>query len=98
VVFYVPTVAAVYEDSWRETRQLYDLDEGWDIHLAESRLAAVCQRLSIPLVTPTWQFPEQARRGKKLYFMQDGHWNAGGHRLAGGVLSNYIKRRMSGAS
>ena len=95
VVFYVPSVAAVYDQSWSETRKVYGLAEGWDIHLAENRLAEICLRLSIPMLSPTWQFREQARRGKVLYFMQDGHWNAGGHRLAAGILSNYIKRRTS---
>ncbi len=95
VVFYVPSVAAVYDDSWREIRRVYGLDEGWNIHLAESRLAEMCLRLSIPMVSPTWQFREQARRGKVLYFLQDGHWNSGGHRLVAEILSNYIKRRMS---
>ena len=93
VVFYVPTVAAVYDDSWRQTRQLYGLDEGWDIHLAESRLAEICLRMAIPMVSPTWQFRQQARRGKLLYFIEDGHWNSGGHRLAAEILAQFLKRR-----
>ncbi len=93
-VFYVPTVAAVYDDSWRQTRELYGMDDGWDIHLAESRLAEICLRLAIPMLSPTWQFREQARRGKSLYFLEDGHWNGAGHRLAAEVLARYLRQKV----
>lgn len=94
-IFYVPTVAAIYDDSWRQTRQVYALDEGWDIHLPESRLAAICARLNIPFLSPTARLREHARNGETLYFLQDGHWNRAGHQLVAEILGDALTSPVS---
>ena len=90
MIFYVPSVAAIYDESWQQTKRFYGLDEQWDIHLPERRLAAICDRLQIPLISPTLRFRAEARQGKILYFMQDGHWNASGHRLVANILAPLV--------
>jgi hypothetical protein len=89
-IFYVPTASAIYDASWKQTKRRYAMDEQWDIHLPERRLAEMCDRLGIPFISPTPRFRERAQRGEILYFMQDGHWNASGHRLVAEILSQYF--------
>jgi len=89
-VFYVPTVAAVHDQSWAQTKQVYAMDEGWDIHLPETRLAEICARQSIPFLSPTSEFRERAAQGETLYFLQDGHWNREGHRLVAEILARSL--------
>lgn len=89
-VFYVPTVAAVYDASWAATKRLYGMDEDWDIHLPEAKLAEVCARQGIPLLSPTSRLRERAARGETLYFLEDGHWNRDGHRLVGEMLADSL--------
>lgn len=89
-VFYVPTVAAIYDSSWAATKQIYGMDDNWDIHLPASKLAEVCARQSIPLLSPTSRLRERAARGETLYFLEDGHWNREGHRLVGEMLADSL--------
>lgn len=89
-VFYVPTVAAVYDESWRQTKQVFAMDDDWDIHLPEARLREICARQTIPFLSPTALFRERAAKGETLYFMQDGHWNRDGHRLVAEILAGSL--------
>jgi hypothetical protein len=89
-VFYVPTVAAIYDSSWAATKQVYGMEDGWDIHLPETRLAALCARQGIPFLSPTARLRERAARGETLYFLEDGHWNRAGHQLAGEMLAGSL--------
>lgn len=89
-VFYVPTVAAVYDLSWAQTKQVYAMDDNWDIHLPEKKLAEVCARQGIPLLSPTARFRARAAQGASLYFVQDGHWNRDGHNVAAEILADSL--------
>lgn len=90
-VFYVPTVAAVDDAVWEQTRDRYAMAETeWDIHQVERDLAAVCERLGITLISPTERFRQQTAAGKTLYYLQDGHWNPQGHAAAAQILSELL--------
>jgi len=84
------TVAAIYDSSWTATKQVYGMEDGWDIHLPETRLAALCARQGIPFLSPTARLRERAARGETLYFLADGHWNRAGHQLAGEMLAGSL--------
>jgi hypothetical protein len=97
VVFYVPTVAAVDDEAWEQTKQLYGMtDEEWSIREAEFDLAEFCAREDVPLIVPTERFRQETAAGKTLYYMQDGHWNPEGHRLAAELIAEYLSARGIG--
>jgi GDSL-like Lipase/Acylhydrolase family len=100
MIFYVPVRASVYLEEWERVKKQYDItDEEWSIEQIRSDLMAICQRNRFDCIDPLETFRAEAERlrtvGKRLYFLQDGHWNADGHRLVGELLAPYI-RRMSG--
>ncbi len=91
VVFYVPTVAAVDDGAWEQTKQLYGMaDLKWGIREAEFDLAEFCAREDVPLILPTDRFRQETSAGKTLYYMQDGHWNPEGHRIAAELIAEYL--------
>ncbi|MDA0205375.1 MAG: GDSL-type esterase/lipase family protein [Acidobacteria bacterium] len=94
VVFYVPTVAAVDDDAWEQTKRLYGMaDTEWNIREVEHNLAEFCAREDVPLILPTERFRQETAAGKTLYYMQDGHWNPEGHRLAAELIAEYLSSR-----
>lgn len=60
----------------------------------------LCVKDSVSYVDPTAAFLEAADslspRGERLYYRYDWHWNANGHRLAGDILSNYLRPLLIG--
>lgn len=96
-VFYVPTVAAVDDGAWEQTKKLYGMaDTEWSIREVERDLAEFCAREDIRLILPTERFRQETSAGKSLYYMQDGHWNAEGHRLAAELIAEYLSARGIG--
>jgi hypothetical protein len=97
VVFYVPTVAAVDDAAWEQTKRLYGMtDAEWSIREAEHDLAEFCAREDVPLILPTERFRQETAAGKTLYYRQDGHWNPQGHRLAAELIAEYLRARGIG--
>jgi hypothetical protein len=104
MVFYVPTSPAVYDDAWEATQALYGIRASeWDIRQPESELARVCADLGIAFRPTTERFRNEAARlgneGQDLYFKDEGHWNAQGHRFAasllGELLSEFLAARQA---
>ena len=97
VVFYVPTVAAVDDSAWEQTKQLYGMaDAEWGIREVEHDLAEFCAREDVPLILPTERFRQETSAGKTLYYMQDGHWNPQGHSIAAQLIAEYLSSRGIG--
>jgi hypothetical protein len=93
----VPTAAAVDDQAWEQTKQLYGMaDKEWSIREAEHDLAEFCAREDVPLILPTERFRQETSAGKTLYYMQDGHWNPEGHRLAAELIAEYLRSRGIG--
>jgi hypothetical protein len=90
-IFYVPTVAAVDDGAWERTKRLYGMAEAeWGIREAEFDLAEFCAREDVPLILPTERFRQETAAGRTLYYVQDGHWNPEGHRLAAELIADYL--------
>lgn len=52
-----------------------------------------CRDNGVECVNPLPRFQELERRGARLYFDQDPHWNRAGHKAAAEVLADYLKER-----
>jgi hypothetical protein len=99
-VFYVPTSALIYDDAWEATQTLYGIgSKEWDLRQVEQDLARICREAGITFIPTTQSFREEAARlaaeGKDLYFKDEGHWNAEGHRFAAELLKNWLLGRFS---
>lgn len=100
MIFYVPSPAAIYPDEWRVTKRKYAMgDSAWNPEQDAVGLNSICQRAGIACVVPVARFRAEAERlrstGKRLYFSRDGHWNSDGHRLAGGILADYVRALLA---
>ena len=94
IVFYVPTVAAVDDQAWEQTKRLYGMaDVEWSIREVEHDLAEFCAREDVPLILPTERFRQETSAGHTLYYTQDGHWNPAGHRFAAELIADYLEAR-----
>jgi hypothetical protein len=97
IIFYVPLRAGVYLDEWERMKKQYDIaDEQWSIEQIRNDLMAICRRNHFDCIDPLEVFRAEANRlrtvSKRLYFIQDGHWNADGHRFVGELLAQSIGR------
>jgi len=97
VVFYIPPRPSVYKEVWQDTKKRYGLsDKEWNPDQVGREITAVCQRNGIDFIDPTTVFRAEAKalmtKRKQLHFVRDGHWNPGGHRLVGEILSEYMSR------
>jgi hypothetical protein len=97
IIFYVPLRASVYLDEWERMKKQYDIaDEQWSIEQIRNDLMALCRRNHFDCIDPLEEFRAEANRlrtlSKRLYFIQDGHWNAEGHRFVGELLAQSIGR------
>ena len=96
LIFHIPFEANVYPEEWKSLKRKYGIsDAEWSIEQPSFILEGICERNNIDCLNPTTTFRAEARKikvaGKRLYFSIDGHWNAYGHRLAGGILADYIQ-------
>ncbi len=95
LVFYVPMRAGVYLKEWNKMKNQYSIsDENWAIEQVRDQLVAICERNDIDCLDPLEKFRVEANNlrleGKRLYFANDGHWNAIGHQFVGEMLARYI--------
>ena len=70
-------------------------DQEWDLDRPDRRLARICRERNIPLLLLEPLFREQFRRtSKPLHWPVDGHWNVEGNRLAGEMITDFVRRNL----
>ena len=59
------------------------------------RFDAICIRSDLDCIEPTAEYlkaaAERGKDGERLYYVQDNHWNAGGHALAAEIIARRIR-------
>lgn len=70
--------------------------EPLDVALPARRLGEICAALGIAYLDPTEAFRAQDAPAKTLFLRRDPHWSAAGHRVAGRLAAEMI-RRLEGA-
>jgi hypothetical protein len=100
VVFHIPFRASIYTDEWPVIKKQYGLsEEDWDVLEVRRRFLHLCGE-GPGCIEPTERFAaaaaELARKGDRLYYRYDNHWNPRGHRLAAEILADYVSKNLAG--
>jgi hypothetical protein len=96
IAFHIPFKGVVYAEDWGPILARLDIaPDQLDPKLVEQQFRAICERRDLACIEPTPEFQriaaERAKSGERLYYLQDNHWNAGGHALAADLLARFIR-------
>ncbi len=93
LVAYVPSRMEVRDRDWELTQLRYGMDERWDRGRARTRLKQIARAAGFPVLdlTAALRAAERGALGGP-YYLQDGHWNALGHRVAAAEVEGYLRR------
>jgi lysophospholipase L1-like esterase len=92
LVAYVPSRMEVSDRDWELTRLRYGMDEGkWDRGLVFRRLGEIGRRAGFPVLDLTGALRAADGRWAGPYYVEDGHWNALGHRVAAGEVQRALR-------
>jgi hypothetical protein len=95
VVFNTPYRPTVYTDEWEYIKKVDKLaDKDWNIDRVGMELGKICKQNNISYIDPTKQLRTEVeklnKKGKRLYYVNDGHWNIDGHNFVGEILAKHI--------
>lgn len=96
IAFHIPFKGVVYADDWAPILARLGIPQDQlDPSLVEQRFDAICKARDLDCIEPTAEFQrvaaERAKDRERLYYVQDNHWNAGGHALAAEILARRIR-------
>jgi hypothetical protein len=96
IAFHIPFKGVVYPESWGPILAKLGIPEGeLDRERVREHFLAICKSQGVTCIEPTKDFQraasEYGARGERVYYVQDNHWNAGGHRLAATLLLDKIR-------
>lgn len=95
VAVLAPDRIQLVEASWRGALEMLRVDPAaYDPRRPQSVFVRLFERSDIPLLDLTPSFEAALRRGERLYFRRDRHWNASGHRLAAEEIGRFVDRLM----
>jgi len=93
LVVYVPNRMEVNERAWQLSQVRYGMDDaGWDRGLVLRRLRQIARLGDFPVLdlTPALREADRGFLGGP-YYVQDGHWNALGHRVAAEEVDRWLR-------
>ncbi|MBI3782729.1 MAG: SGNH/GDSL hydrolase family protein [Deltaproteobacteria bacterium] len=83
----------VYPQSWKEIMAANPAMQkvDWNLEGPRQRVEEWCAKQSVACLALAPEFYRVAQSGgEALHFMQDGHWTAAGHKLAAGLVANFV--------
>jgi lysophospholipase L1-like esterase len=96
IAFHIPFKGAVYEQDWGPimSKLGVPLDQV-DPTRVKVHFDEICQKRALDCIEPTAEFQrvaaERKGSGQRLYYVQDNHWNPGGHALGAAILARHIR-------
>ncbi|HEY8515299.1 MAG TPA: SGNH/GDSL hydrolase family protein [Candidatus Binatia bacterium] len=95
IVFHIPFKGVVYEQDWAPILARLGLPQDQlDPSRVKQRFDEICANYRLDCIEPTEEYRRVAAElgdGGRLYYVQDNHWNAGGHELAAEILARRIR-------
>lgn len=88
-----PDRIQLIEASWRGALEMLRLDPAaYDPRRPQRVFARLFERHDVPVLDLTLAFEAALKRGERLYFRRDRHWNARGHQLAAEEIGRFLDR------
>jgi lysophospholipase L1-like esterase len=99
LIAYTPSSAAVYSEDWNATRRKYGMSsDEWNVHRVADELADICRRNGVPFLDLTSALQVAAvdlgRKGKRVYFEDNGHWTPEGNAHVAQALARFLKEHL----
>ena len=100
IAFHIPFKGVVYPADWGPILARLGIPQDQlDPNLVKQHFDAICTARDLDCIEPTAEFLKVAgargASGDRLYYVQDNHWNAGGHALAAEILARHIRELQS---
>ncbi len=85
----IPSPESVYPDRWQQILTQFPVmrSDAWDLQQPERLAMAGLADAGIPAISLAGSFAQNATTSPLLYFVEEGHWTADGHRL--GALAGF---------
>ncbi len=91
ILFLIPDKIQVYAANWEATQKTYGISaKEWDLDKPNRKIKEIARRLGLQVLDPLPAFQHATNQGERLYYRQDGHWNAAGHSLAARIIHRYL--------
>jgi hypothetical protein len=90
IVVYIPRKFRVYREHLELQNDTYIA--GWEVNDLPDRMDRWCRENDIDYIDTTPVLKQSVAQGVSPYYIDDVHWNALGHRLAGMEILDYLKR------
>jgi hypothetical protein len=96
-VVVIPAAWEVYPHKWEQALRKLPLMRGASLDLDEpaKRLSAFLGKHGVPVITLLPEFRSRAPTSQPLYFDNDGHWTAAGHRLAADLVAERVSALLT---
>ena len=96
IAFHIPFKGVVYPADWGPILAKLGIPQDQlDPNAVTSQFDRICANRDLDCIEPTAEYVHVARErgpgGERLYYVQDNHWNPGGHALAAQILARRIR-------
>lgn len=93
VLVLIPSHLQVSEDTWALVAAKHGLSaEQYDPAYPHQRLANYCEKRNLAVIDLLASYREESKKGRRLYFRRDPHWNRYGHEFAAECIAAALKR------
>lgn len=88
----IPSPEAVYPDRWQQIVTQFPAmrSDAWDLQQPERLAMTSLAEAGIPALSLAESFAQSAATSPLLYFVEEGHWTADGHRLGALAGVNFL--------
>lgn len=95
VAFHIPFKGVVYPADWGPILAKLGIPQDQlDPSAVKQHFDAICKARALDCIEPTADYVRVAKElkdGQRLYYVQDNHWNPGGHALAAQLLAKKVR-------
>jgi hypothetical protein len=95
IAFHIPFKGVVYPADWGPILAKLGIPpDQLDPNAVKQHFDQICKSRDLDCIDPTAEYKRVAeglKDGQRLYYVQDNHWNPGGHALAAQILAKRVR-------